>query len=232
MTELELDTAVQTEQNTYELPDITANTHLERIPAGSNILLSGPPLLGQDRLVYETLARGCRYDQPAIVVSTERRANKVRSRFEDVIDATDLENVYVVDCTGSGKQQFGDDPYVKYVSSPSDLTGIGIGIAKCIRELGDEVESGLRAGLISLTTLLQYADERRVFNFAHVMSQRVAAADYLSLWTINAASHDERTVNTLKSQFEYVAELREGEGGQREMRVLGGPDEWREWRPF
>jgi len=58
-----------------------------------------------------------------------------------------------------------DTRSMKYVSSPGDLTGIGMGIVKCTRDIDSEVERGLRLSVLSVSTLVQYANSQRVFNF-------------------------------------------------------------------
>lgn len=225
-------TAVRTGLDTYDLSAVLPDGRLGSVPSGSNVLVTGPPMVGKDRLVLSTLGDGQRRGQPALVVTSDKNAKNLLTQYEQVVDSVDSKTLYVVDCSGTGGGSLEETENVKYVSSPSDLTGVGMGIAKCTREIGERAEQGLRFGLISLSTLLQYASEERVFNFAHVMTGRVATAGYLGLWTLNTTSHDEKTVSTMRAQFDYVVELRETDAGNREMRVLGGEDEWRTWKPL
>lgn len=224
-----MENAVRATQETYSLPEPLADARIDELPAGSNLLVAGPTRTQKHALALDLLAHGERKHQPAIIVSPNVPANRLLQQFEAAL-ASEMPPTYIVDCTGS--EPPADLPglaHVECVSSPDDLTGIGVGIAKSMRAAGEEAADGLRLANMSLSTLLQYTTEDRVFNFAHVVSGRITAADYLGVWTLDTDSHEQTTVNTLCGRFEYAAELRETGEGAREMRVLGGPDEWRSW---
>jgi archaellum biogenesis ATPase FlaH len=86
--------------------------------------------------------------------------------------------------------------------------------------------------VLSLSTLLQYADSQRVFNFLHTITGRVSAADYLGVATLDPTTQNPKETNTLTSLFDAVVELREADDGTREMRVVGLPDVPRTWVSF
>lgn len=221
----------RTELTTYSVSSLP-DDRIDEIPAGSNLLVAGPSMMGKEDLALNTLA-GRGQDRPIVIVTSDKNAEQLLSDLETLDGTVDLENVYVIDCSGStGQGSLEETANVKYVNSPSDLTGIGIGIAKSTSAVGDAARDGLGFGMLSLSTLLQYASVERVFNFAHVMTGRIAAAGYLGVWTLNTSSHDEQTINTIRGQFDYVAELREAESGAREMRILGGEEDWRTWEPL
>lgn len=224
--------AARTEVVSYDVSALT-NGRVDELPAGSNLLISGPAMVGKDTLTLRSLAQRQRDDQHTVIVTSDKNAERVIQQIESLDIAVDPADFYVVDCSGtSGRGTFEETANVKYVNSPGDLTGIGIGIAKCTSEIGNDAENGLGMGVISLSTLLQYSTANRVFNFAHVMTGRINAAGYLGLWTLDSGSHDPQTANTIKAQFDYIFELRERDDGQRELRILGGPDDWRTWEPL
>lgn len=227
-----LGTAVQAIRDVYELPEPLADERFSELPAGSNLMLAGPTQTNKRSLALDMLSYSGRKVQPVILVTTDRPVNRLLEEFEAGIEG-DLPPSYVVDCTGSGSG--GDTSraaHVERVSSARDLTGIGVGIAKCMQVIGDDAADGLRLAHVSLSTLLQYTAEDRVFEFAHLVSGRISAAGYLGVWTLNTDTHEETTINTLRGRFEYVAEVREADDGSREIRVVGGPAEWRVWRPL
>lgn len=224
--------ATRTDLTSYDMSAF-ADDRVDALPSGSNVLVSGPSFVGKDDVVLETLTQQVHDDQPAVIVTANRSADQILEKVDALTDHVDSSDFYVVDCSGtSGRGAFEETASVKYVNSPNDLTGVGIGIVKCISDIGDTVRNGLGVGVLSLSTLLKYASEDRVFNFAHVMTGRISAAGYFCLWTLDTSSHDEQTVQTIRSQFDYVAELRETDSGPREMRVLGGDDDWRTWEPI
>lgn len=221
----------QTARSAVTMYDLSSlDERVDAIPAGSNLLIAGPSMTGKNDLALAALAERHQHDQPIVIVSSDKSADRLLSQVEAVGVPASAEDIYVVDCSGtSGRGSFEESANVKYVSSPSDLTGVGIGIAKSTSEIGARAQNGLGIGMLSLSTFLQYTSENRVFNFTHVMTGRVAAAGYLGIWTLDTSSHDEKTIDTIRGQFDYVAELQERESGEREMRILGGEDDWRTW---
>lgn len=219
--------ATRSEVPAYDVSSL-AGERFGTVPSGSNVLIAGPSMTGKSELALNVLAP--RGKHKAVLVTSDQPAARILDRIEGLEGAVDTESVCVVDCSGSASRgSFGETAGVKHVSSPSDLTGVGMGIAKCTNEIGTAARDGLGLGVLSLSTLLQYSSERRVFNFVHVMTGRVAAADYLGIWTVDTTSHDEQTVNTIRGQFDYVAEVRDTESGERELRMLGGENDWRTW---
>lgn len=175
------------------------------VPAGTNLLVMGPPLVGKPDLVSDIVTAGAAADQSSVLVSPDSSVSSLRERVGSA--------PYVVDCSGLGGDAFDPDARVASVSSPQDLTGVGMSVVKCTRAIGSEAARGLRLGVLSLSTLLQYTDPDRVFNFLHVLTGRIAAAGYLGVFAIDATSHDETTLNTIKSQFDGAVRLRDTDDG-------------------
>lgn len=221
---------VRANQESYQLPAVLGDARIAELPAGSNLLIAGPTRTKKRRLALDMISGDVEREQAAILITTDSSANRLVDEFAGALDG-DLPPTYVVDCTDSTDEgRLPDGVHLEQVGSASDLTGIGIALAKCMRAIGDDAASGLRIAHISLSTLLQYTSDERVFQFCHVISGRIAAAGYLGVWTLNTDTHDATTVNTLRGRFEYVAEVRERQDGTREMRILGGEDDWRKWR--
>lgn len=219
-------------RSSYDAIGPLGDSRIQSIPAGSNLLIAGPTMTGKRDLAYQTLRDGFDDGNEVVAVLSNDPPTEVVEYFNGSPGTTERP-LHVVDCTGRETTQ--PVPHwlrVSRVSSPGDLTGIGIGIAKSMNEIGTGAEDGLYLGISSLSTLLQYADPRRVFNFTHVMTGRIAAGGYLGTWTLDSDAHEPATVNTLKGLFKYVAEVREQENGRRALRVLGGPPEWRSWDPI
>ena len=214
--------------DTYDLGEVVPVEGFTSVDPGTSVLVSGGQMLGKERLALELLAAGSK-EEEAIAVTPDTAGGRLRDSFESV--AGGLDQLRVVDCTGApGKGSFDDTDDTKYVGSPSDLTGIGMGIVKCTRDMGESVDNGLRLAVLSLSTLLRYSGPDRVFNFLHTVTGRVSAADYLGVATLDPSAHDPQDVNTLSSQFDVVVELREADDGGREVRVVGHHESPRTWR--
>lgn len=106
--------------------------------------------------------------------------------------------------TSDGALRMGNDVSARVVSSPDDLTGLGIAVDGYLSEWDG---SGTRSvvWLDSLTVLLQYVELRRAFRFLHVLLGRIRKAGADAMFHLDPDAHDERTVATLRSLFDTVA---------------------------
>lgn len=214
----------------YDLSSILDVKGLESIRPGTSILVTGPAMAGKQSLVYDVLADGVSKGQGAIIVSTGDRAETVIEDFDARVSTTGY-SFGVVDCAADqsvAESRPENRIFVHHVSSPGDLTGIGIGITEAMETLHDNGKDGGRLALSSLSTMLTYTDRKTVFKFCHVLSSRLEAADYLGLFTIDASAHDEQTLQVIKQAFDGMIEIRE-QDGSRQACVRGLTPEASEW---
>ena len=189
------------------------------IEPGTNILLSGPPLTGKRSLAMDILAQGTQNGEGAIIVTTKDGAERV---LKDYRDRVDIENrpIAIVDCVTrqQGVSDLLEDERVKYASSPVDMTGIGIKLSEFLQEFYQDrnIERN-RVMLHSLSTLLMYSDLQTVFRFLHVFTGRIQSVDGLGVFSIDATSHDDQTMNTLKQLFDGV--ITTSEDAEPEIRI-------------
>lgn len=109
--------------------------------------------------------------------------------------------------TGGGPVTFPDRGLtIETISSPADLTGVGIKVTNFLSGWADEEEQ-ISVCFYTLTTLLQYVDLQDVFRFLHVLTGRLKAVDAIAHFHMDPTAHDERSINTLKSLFDGVVEL-------------------------
>lgn len=181
------------------------------VDAGTNLMVSGPPLTGKRSLSMDVLASGTEQGDGAIIVTTKDNAERVLSDYADRIDY-EGEPVAVVDCVTNqqGVTDVRDDERIKYASSPVDMTGIGIKISEFLQLFYQEqgIEQN-RVMVHSLSTLLMYSDPQTVFRFLHVFTGRIQSVGGLGLFSIDATAHDEQTMNTIKQLFDGVVTTRE-----------------------
>jgi len=209
----------------YALAD-TLPVDIESLDPGMNVLVSGPPMSGKRQLVFDLLAPEAVPADPIVVMTTDDPASRIRAPFEDRNVRFDPTTFRVVDATGAPGD---DDPSIHRVSSPADLTGMGVAFTQAVDQMG--TPDRLRLGFVSISTLLQYVDAERAFSFLHVLSRRTSAAGYLGVYSIDPTTHEDRFVNVVTSIFDAAIEIREEEG-ERELRVRGLSDVPPEWTAF
>lgn len=201
---------------------------------GTNVLVSGPPLIGKYDLMLETLARGTEQGEGSIVVATRDDERAVIEDYRRVATNFDGSNLGVVECISGqrgGTTEHEGETLVRRASSPADLTGIGIGASELMNDLHDGGATGIRLGVDSLSTLLLYTEFDRLARFLHVLSGRIDRAGGIGLFVINPGTIDAAQFDQLKTLFDGLVELRE-RNERREIRVRGLPGVEQGWRPY
>mgnify|MGYP000591950780 CR=1 FL=1 len=107
-----------------------------------------------------------------------------------------------------------DDVTVKSVSTPDDLTGLGITLSQALSTHEDAVVC-----FDSLTVLLQYVDTETAYEFLNALTGHLYAADARAHFHLDPAAHDTQTVDALASLFDAIVEA-EGEAWSARRREL------------
>ena len=97
-------------------------------------------------------------------------------------------------------------PSVTAVSSPADLTGIGMHVSRYLSAWADS-PAEVRLCFHSLTVLLQHVDVQRAFRFLHVLTQRVSVSDAVAHYHMDPAAHDPQVVAMMRNLCDVTLEL-------------------------
>ena len=184
---------------------------LDGVATGSNVLLLGPS-------VDSEVDDGCRRllhggavptgERSVLVVTFTLAPNQWVERWDDRVGERPDELVVVTTSdTFAGPtaaDDLGDDVQVEYLSSPGDLTGLGMIISKYLERWHDQ-DRQMALCFDSLTALLQYEDLHNVYRFLHLMTTRLAGADAHAHFHLDPATQDEQSVSTLSSTFDALA---------------------------
>ncbi|WP_247008954.1 DUF7504 family protein [Halorientalis litorea] len=200
----------------------------DSVPGGTTLMCSGPPMVGKREFCLRFLAQGAADGEVAVFVSTDAGADKIRREYARHSDHPD--QLAVVDCTGEPDSGAADD-WTHYVSSPADLTGIGVGVSTLLSELAtDGTATGIRVCLSSLTSLFLYAEAERVGQFLHVLVGRLATANALGLFAVQTDTLGDEAFGQVQTLVDGELALRDGENGT-EARIRGLSDVGEEWQP-
>jgi KaiC/GvpD/RAD55 family RecA-like ATPase len=209
---------------------------IEPIPAGSTVLVAGPAFSKVEELTEAMVGTGTSVGEGALFISTNRTSAKLLKSCRRTAPDLDRSRLGIIDCSGQDIGRSIPDAQVKYVSTQSDLTGIGMKFSALYESLYGAVEGGrVRTGLISLSSLSMYVDLRKLFQFAQTLSGRIDSAGGLAAFTIDPATHDEQTVNTLSQVADARMDVREPEGdadADGELQIRGLDDQPAGWQPF
>ncbi|MFB6298174.1 MAG: hypothetical protein ABEH56_06610 [Salinirussus sp.] len=217
----------------YDLSDVVGLSTVSSVPAGG-LLVAGSPMTGTTDLVLDVLADGLERDEGAVMITTGSRGETM---IADIADrATDVSGqaIQALDCRADGSREretllSGETVYS--VTSPSDMTGLGISITEALDRFGEAGYDRVRVGLDTLSTMLVYTDTATVFQFCQVLSSRLETAGHVGLFTIDPGAHDDRALRMLHEPMDGLVEIRE-DAGDRWLRYRNGGDEVSEWHRF
>jgi hypothetical protein len=214
----------------YRFPE---GVPIEPVPAGTIVLIAGPALSPA-----EELARQAVLDEDGtdgmLFVATNMTAKKFFAACRRVAPSVDASRIGMVDCSGQEMGTSETGMRTRYVSTQSDLTGIGMKYSALYESLyADAADGRVRTGLINLTSLLMYNDLRRVFQFTQTLAGRIESADGTGVFSIDPTTHDDRTVNMFNQIADGLIEVRETDSeADGELRVRGLPSQPEGWQPF
>jgi hypothetical protein len=188
-------------------------------------------MTGKRRLAFEVV--GGSDSETGCLVTTKARADRMRSWFESVVGPTDDWDLSVIDCV-TRSTSFGrtdDAPGVQYLSSPADLTGIGIGLTGLFSDWHGAAVADPRIAVHSLSTFLMYADLKQVYRFLYVTTGRLGTVGGVGAYTLDTNTGSSQVVDTLQQLFDAMIEVRDGPDAP-ELRVRGGDFGPRRWTEF
>ncbi|WP_123535386.1 DUF7504 family protein [Halosimplex salinum] len=109
-----------------------------------------------------------------------------------------------------------DGVTVEHISTPSDLTGLGIAIG----ELLSQWDGAPVVCFDSLTSMLQYVEVETAYEFLHAITGQLYAADAKAHFHIDPTAHDSKTVDSIASLFDAVVDFGDGEPTIRKRHLL------------
>jgi hypothetical protein len=173
---------------------------VDELDGAASVLVKGPAM-GDDRDICRTLLTEGVSSPGIIFVTYTHGAGACLDRLGDA--ATDANNIGVITVGDVSTAEAGTAVQTSTVSSPSDLTGLGIEIG----ELVDAWPAPVTVCLDSLTTMLQYVDFETAYEFLHTLTGRIHAADARAHYHVDPAAHDPAAVAALASLMDAVVDL-------------------------
>jgi len=152
-------------------------------------------------------------DSTVVWVSYSRPPSACVEAYETEYD-TDAElSVIVVGDTPTGSTPASVS--VETVSTPDDLTGLGITLSQTLSAHDDVVLC-----FDSLTVLLQYVDHETAYEFLNAVTGHLYATDSTAHFHLDPSAHDTQTVDALASLFDAVAERADDGWSVRKRKLL------------
>lgn len=207
------------------------------LEAGTNILVLAPAMSNAEQLAYALIKP--MNGEYSIVLSTNERAAEVLDYFKAA--GSDKKFVGVIDAiTKSSTPGITDTKRLMFVSSPTDLTGIGIKFSNMVETIFDGTFSDGEAGLFpppirfcvnSISTLLMYRRLEVLYQFLHVITAKLKKIEGVGIYIINSESFDDKTLSLIKQLMSGVIEVKVDAQGNS-FRILGLKGTTSEWRKY
>jgi KaiC/GvpD/RAD55 family RecA-like ATPase len=195
------------------------------LPEGTrdgNFLITGPILSGRQAAAYEILAVADAVGGQPFCVTTKDSAATIRDTFETYRTAgDDGHELLVIEATGNSTERTAIDEHTVSVSSPADLTGIGIAVTEALASLPEAQRDGARVYVNNLSTLLMYSDFKRVYRFVHSLNHHLGDVNGSSIQMISDAALDKHDAKALFQLFDTIVQFRAGDEGLPEFRLRG-----------
>jgi archaellum biogenesis ATPase FlaH len=116
----------------------------------------------------------------------------------------------VASASSGGSELMGANKPIETVSSPNDLTGLGIRITEFLADWEDN-DNRTVVCFDSLTALLQYVELETAYEFLHILTGRMAALDAFAHFHMDPDAHDQQTIESISTLMDAVVRTEDGE---------------------
>ncbi len=184
------------------------------LTSGANVIILAPAMSEAEKIAYNL----CRPlpGEYTIVLTTEDQSSELIDNFNKW--GFNIENVGLIDTvTKVSTPTIQDELRVRYVGSPSDLTGIGIKFSKMVESITDghfskekpaRYPPPLRLCVSTVSTLLMYRKLEVLYQFLHVFSTKLKKMEGIGVYILNSESFDEKTISLLKNLMTVAIDIK------------------------
>lgn len=197
---------------------------------GPDVLVVGPTLGGKDPIAFDLLAERWAAAHPPFVITATDTAAQLRSRIDPFVPRSGCAgDLYAIDCTGSSGFDDSADVPTCVSTTPADLTGIGICLAKGYDRFGSP--GGRVVLLDNLSTLLVYSDVDRIYRFVSTLNNRVTELGDTTVQLLDTDAVDTTDRHKLFQLFSTLIEVRDRDD-TTVFRLRGRAEtDWHEYLP-
>src|SRR5205809_1121038 len=194
------------------------------LPAGSSVVLQGPP--GQEKLRFALtfLAEGLRAGGSALVVTASQSPDAVVAELRglgvDLDSVTNENRLRIVDWYSWSEETVHDiEERGIVIRSSIDLTNLGVALSRAIAALAGD---GPRRAVIELLSPATSSYEvTQVYAFAQSAKRKFDRHQFTSLVLLEKEMHSNPQLTTLHQPFDGVIEIARSRSGDRIIRKIG-----------
>lgn len=204
---------------------------------GTNILVLAPAFSdGEQVASFLAMPRKKEY---MIVLATETQSEDLLDFF--IGNGFDTDYIGIIDAiTRTSFTSIEDTQKIKYVGSPSDLTGMDIKFSQLTEEImkGDFTNdpdqlfpTPIRYCILSLTSMLMFRKIDVIYQFLHVVTSKLRKIGSIGVFLLNSESFDQKTMAIVKQLMNIVIEIQNNDEGKK-IRLQGSMGLAMNWKQF
>lgn len=176
-----------------------------------NVLLEEPPI-GQGRDTCTSLLVDGLESPNVLFISFNRGVSDCVNQ----VSGSGVDEIGVI-TVGDGAGSIDDESvHSESVSTPSDLTGLGIEIGQFLTTW----QGPTAICFDSLTSMLQYVDFQTAYEFLHAITGQTHAANARAHYHIDPSAHDEEDVAGITSLFDACVTVGEDDVSIRKRKLI------------
>lgn len=193
------------------------------IPAGSAVMVYGPPFLGKETLARRYVLASLAAGLPAVYVLTNAATDEVR---QDLLaadpgyqQAEDEHRARFVDTYSRGIGAADSFKDATYLDGALDLNGISLAVNKAQAAIMGKHEAHALV-VDSVSTLIAYSNAQTAFRFLQTLIGRTRRVGATGLYLMDQGMHTDADVQMFKHLMSGTIELRES-SGKTQVQVQG-----------
>jgi len=188
------------------------------IPLGSNIVITGPPMVGKSVLARRVFYKALVENGGGIYITTKDTAPQLNDWFRlNDMSLTPYETkVGIIDCISKSLDfSIGERASnVIEVSSAVDLNGISIALNRFLTKFIKQLQLKKTVVVVeSLSNLLMFSNLQAVYRFLYVFAGRVRAAGCAGMYILDSGLHTPETLATVRQVSQGVIEMNSDSDG-------------------
>jgi len=195
------------------------------VDPGEAALCVGSPMTGKLSFLEAFLGERLSVGNVVVLLETDPGSFDL----DAMVEGLEIEpRLAVTTLTGAADRSEGVQRW-STVSSPGDLTGLGISLQEPLQTFADRpADIGLWVVLDSINTIDAYAESERLFQFVHSLVTRIGEVDGEGLFTLHENAIDREVAATLGSLFDQRVEFETTGDEVRRLRLVS-PDDTGPW---